>query len=49
MSRGLSCSRSDPTADTDARVVEGRVALDPDDAARVSNLTGLRLIARLQP
>ena len=40
---------TDPTADTDARVVEVRVALDPDDAARVSNLTGLRLIARLQP
>ena len=40
---------TDPTADTDARVIEVRVALDPEDAARVSSLTGLRLIARLQP
>jgi len=40
---------TDPTADTDARVVEVHVALDPDDARRVRQLTGLKLIGRLQP
>jgi HlyD family secretion protein len=40
---------TDPTADADARIVEVRVRLDPDDAARVADLTGLKLIARLQP
>ena len=40
---------TDPTADTDARVVEVYVALDPADARRVRQLTGLKLIGRLQP
>ena len=40
---------TDPTADTDARVVEVHVSLDPSDARRVRQLTGLKLIGRLQP
>ena len=40
---------TDPTADTDARVVEVYVTLDPADARRVRQLTGLKLIGRLQP
>jgi len=40
---------TDPTADADARVVEVYVSLDPQDARRVSQLTGLRLIGRMQP
>jgi HlyD family secretion protein len=40
---------TDPTADSDARIIEVRVRLDPDDAARVADLTGLKVIARLQP
>lgn len=40
---------TDPTADADARVVEVHVSLDPQDAQRVSQLTGLRLIGRMQP
>ena len=40
---------TDPTADTDARVVEVHVTLDPADALRVRQLTGLKLIGRLQP
>ncbi len=40
---------TDPTADADARIVEVRVRLDPSDAARVAELTGLKVIARLQP
>ena len=40
---------TDPTADTDARVVEVHVSLDPADARRVRQLTGLKLIGRLQP
>ena len=40
---------TDPTADTDARVVEVHVTLDPADARRVRQLTGLKLIGRLQP
>ncbi|MEO1001661.1 MAG: HlyD family efflux transporter periplasmic adaptor subunit [Cyanobacteria bacterium J06638_7] len=39
---------SDPTEDADARIVEVRVALDPEDARRVRDLTGLRVIARLE-
>jgi HlyD family secretion protein len=38
---------TDPTGDADARIVEVRVALDPADAQRVRQLTGLKLIARL--
>jgi HlyD family secretion protein len=38
---------TDPTGDADARIVEVRVALDPVDAQRVRDLTGLKVIARL--
>lgn len=40
---------TDPSADTDARIVEVRVKLLPTDAARVKNLSGLKLIAKLRP
>jgi HlyD family secretion protein len=40
---------TDPTGDADARIVEVRVALDAADSRRVRNLTGLKVIARLQP
>ena len=40
---------TDPTGDADARIVEVRVALDPMDIDRVRDLTGLKVIARLQP
>jgi HlyD family secretion protein len=40
---------TDPTGDADARIVEVRVALDPMDIQRVRDLTGLKVIARLQP
>ena len=40
---------TDPTQDADARIVEVRVELDPEDARRVRRLTGLKVIARLQP
>jgi HlyD family secretion protein len=40
---------TDPTGDADARIVEVRVSLDAADSRRVSNLTGLKVIARLQP
>lgn len=40
---------TDPTGDADARVVEVRVRLDPNDAQRVERLAGLKLIGRLQP
>lgn len=40
---------TDPTGDADARVVEVRVRLDPNDGARVATLSGLKVIARLQP
>ena len=40
---------TDPSGDVDARIVEVRVALDPEDAQRVRALTGLKVIARLQP
>jgi HlyD family secretion protein len=39
---------TDPTADADARIVEVRVRLDPSAAARVEELAGLKVIARLQ-
>lgn len=38
---------TDPTGDADARIVEVRVALDPADAQRVRERTGLKVIARL--
>jgi len=38
---------TDPTGDADARIVEVRVALEPGDARRVRELTGLKVIARL--
>jgi len=37
---------TDPTGDADARVVEVRVQLDPDSAARVTSLAGMKVIAR---
>lgn len=40
---------TDPTGDVDARIVEVRVNLDPDDAQRVRDRTGLKLIARFTP
>jgi HlyD family secretion protein len=40
---------TDPTRDADARIVEVRVRLDPEDARRVRDLTGLKVIARLEP
>ncbi|MEB3303608.1 MAG: efflux RND transporter periplasmic adaptor subunit [Cyanobacteriota bacterium] len=40
---------TDPSGDVDARIVEVRVGLAPEDAARVRHLTGLKVIARLQP
>jgi HlyD family secretion protein len=39
---------TNPTADSDARIVEVRVRLDPADGQRVAALTGLKLIARLK-
>ena len=40
---------TDPTGDADARIVEVRVRLDSADARRVRDLSGLKVIARLQP
>ena len=40
---------TDPTGDADARIVEVRVQLNPADAQRVRQLTGLKVIARLAP
>ncbi|MFQ6537243.1 MULTISPECIES: HlyD family efflux transporter periplasmic adaptor subunit [Aphanothece] len=40
---------TDPTGDVDARIVEVRVALDPQDAQRVRERTGLKVIARFDP
>ncbi len=40
---------TDPTGDADARIVEVRVRLDAADARRVQELTGLKVIAKLEP
>ena len=40
---------TDPTGDADARVVVVDVALTPEDAAKVSRLAGLKVIARFDP
>lgn len=40
---------TNPTEDADARVVEVRVRLEPEDSRRVQRLAGLKLIGRLQP
>lgn len=40
---------TDPSGDVDARIVEVRVGLAPEDASRVRRLAGLKVIARLQP
>lgn len=40
---------TDPTTDVDARIVEVRVGLSPEDAWRVRDLSGLKVIARLLP
>lgn len=37
---------TDPTGDADARVVEVRLALDPESVQRVNDLAGLKVIAR---
>jgi HlyD family secretion protein len=47
--RQRSVLSTDPTGDADARIVEVRVRLDANDAARVRDLTGLKVIARLVP
>ena len=39
---------TDPTGDADARVVEVRVGLEPNSARLVSQLTGMKVIARFQ-
>jgi len=40
---------TDPTANTDARIVEVRASLNPVDADRVRRLLGLKLIAKVLP
>lgn len=40
---------TDPTGDADARVVVVDVVLTPEDAAKVSRLAGLKVIARFDP
>ncbi|MFY7695212.1 MAG: HlyD family efflux transporter periplasmic adaptor subunit, partial [Cyanobium sp.] len=40
---------TDPSGDVDARIVEVRVGLAPEESSRVRSLTGLKVIARLQP
>ena len=40
---------TDPSGDVDARIVEVRVGLAPEEVQRVQALTGLKVIARLQP
>ena len=40
---------TDPTGDADARIVEVRLALNPEDAKRVQQLSGLKVIARFNP
>ncbi|WP_320675478.1 efflux RND transporter periplasmic adaptor subunit [Prochlorococcus sp. MIT 1341] len=39
---------TDPTGDADARVVEVRISLDPKSASLVTQLTGMKVIARFQ-
>ena len=39
---------TDPTGDADSRVIEVRVKLDNESAKKVSNLTGMKVIARFQ-
>ena len=40
---------TDPTGDADSRIIEVRVKLDNESAKKVSNLTGMKVIARFQP
>ena len=40
---------TDPTGDADSRVIEVRVKLDSSSAKKVSNLTGMKVIARFIP
>ncbi len=40
---------TDPTGDADSRVIEVRVKLDSSSAKKVSNLTGMKVIARFKP
>ncbi len=39
----------DPTGDADARIVEVRIALEPNSSIRVKRFTGMKVIARFQP
>ena len=39
---------TDPTGDADARVIEVDVALTPESAKRVTQLSGLKVIARFK-
>ncbi|NDD44541.1 MAG: HlyD family efflux transporter periplasmic adaptor subunit, partial [Synechococcaceae bacterium WB9_4xB_025] len=39
---------TDPTGDADARIVEVRVRLNAESAARVTRLAGMKVIARFQ-
>lgn len=47
--RQRSVLSTDPVEDADARVVAVRVRLEPEDAERVSDFAGLKVIARFQP
>ena len=40
---------TDPTGDADARIIEVRVRLDPESAQLVSDLSGMKVIARFEP
>ncbi len=40
---------TDPTGDSDARIVEVRVTLDPESSSLVNHLTGMKVIARFKP
>jgi HlyD family secretion protein len=40
---------TDPTADTDARVVSVRISLIPSDRKKVEKLSGLKVIGNLAP
>jgi HlyD family secretion protein len=40
---------TDPSADADARIVEVRLSLDPAQSQRVTNLAGMKIIARFEP
>ncbi len=39
---------TDPTGDADAKIVEVRIILEPDSAAQVNRLTGMKVIAKFE-